>query len=312
MSPASPATHAIVHAAGCHGAVFASGAAFVALLDKAIDRLGDRLGAPLLLTPPRGPWSATATFASGHVAVHADPADRVIDATISAATADLAAAAAHHLVEGLADEQPEIVLVEGGPPVSIPDHAPVATVAIDCRAAALPAGVCVGPSPGRGLGLFVTRDVAAGEPIYDACATLVPWNAELTILTDHGPRRHTGDSWGYELGADLLARLPSTTRRRIAQRFDLASGACDAAVRALTSDWERSALVIGFDGMVNHAADPNSELDWAQATIAFEPTGHPRFRVARCALRPLTAGQELRCDYRATLPDFFPPPGWQP
>jgi S-adenosylmethionine decarboxylase len=307
-------TQLVVEYSGCDCRILDDEAALESLLLQA----GESIGATVVTRifhrfRPRG-VTGCVMLADSHLTIHTWPEAGY--ASVDLYTARVCDPHCAHavLTEGLRAQDSQILMVDrglAGPErMRVQGHRRVASYTLDCRGLQLPDGVRVGRSPGRGFGLFASRDFASGELIYDAPATLAEWNAEFLVETDLGRSIHSADSLGYELHPPLIENWSEQVRHALALHYGLQDPSPNVILRSVTGEYERQVLITAFDGLKNHSDDPNTVMDWPAATIAFDD--EPIWTVPTRAVRAISAGDELFVDYRVSLFDFVPPIDWLP
>ncbi len=309
-------THIVVEYSGCDRGILDDEAALQSLLLEAAGAAGAAVVDPAFRR--FGPTGVTfGVVAEGsHVTIHSRP-------EAGCASADIYTSGAldphrGHAVLGkeLGAQASQVISVSRGltgpEKMRVRDHRRVESITLDCRAPQLPDTVRVGRSPGRGFGFFATRDFAAGDIIYEAPVRLANWRAEFILETDLGRSVHTSESLGYELYTEVIEMWPEHVHRAIALHYDLQDPEPEEILEAITGNFERETMITSFDGLINHASDPNAALDWPTVTIYFDEDDLPAWTVALRAKRSIRAGEELFVNYRCTLFDYVPPREWLP
>ncbi len=188
-------------------------------------------------------------------------------------------------------------------------HRPVETVRIDCTASALPSTVRVGTSPGRGFGLFATRDLAPGEVVYTVTGLFISWYTDVAMVTDLGVSMLTADDAAYELGLHVVEQWSDRLVDAVVEYYGATSRE-PRVIRALLTDERSLGLLADFDALVNHSTAPNAFLDWPETTIRFED-GVPRLNLVLRAKSAIRSGEELFADYADGDYEFVSPEGWR-
>lgn len=192
----------------------------------------------------------------------------------------------------------------------VKDHVAVASTTLDLTQASIPEVVKVDRSPGRGLGLFVTRSFEKGEVLYEAPGHLVNWLAEIVIKTDAGTSVHPADDYGYEILPAFVETWPESTRDMLGEHYGTVTS--KELVFALTDEEEYEVLITGVNGLQNHSDTPNTVLDFDAAEVRVGKDELPRWIIPVRALCPINTGDEIFTDYRHALPDFVPDKTWLP
>jgi S-adenosylmethionine decarboxylase len=307
-------THFVVEYSGCDRGILDDEAAVEALLVKAAESTGATIVARVFHRFRPSGVTGCVMLADSHLTIHTWPECGYASVDLYTSRVWDPHRANAMLEEGLRAEDSQILVVDRGLPgpekMRVQGHRRVASYTLDCRSPQLPDGVHVGRSPGRGFGLFASRDFASGELIYESPATLAEWDAEFTCETDLGKSVHSADSLGYELHPPLIESWSEQVRHALARHYDLQDPPTDMILRSVTCEGEREVLITAFDGLKNHSNDPNTVMDWPAATIAFDEEDEPIWTVSTRAIRPISAGDELFVDYRGSLFDFVPPIDW--
>ncbi len=314
--PNTGGTHFVVEYSVCERGILDDEAAIESLLIKAAESIGTTIVARVFHRFRPGGVTGCVMLPESHLTIHTWPEAGYTSFDIYACN-DLDPHRAHTiLAEGLQAQDSQILVVERGLPIPemirVKDHRRVASFVLDCRGNKLPNSVFVGRSPGRGFGLFVSRDFSLGELIYESPATMAEWDAEFIVETDLGRSIHSGDSFGYELHPPLIETWSEQVRKTLMQHYNLQDPTPAMLLRSITDDGRRQVLILAFHGLKSHSDDPNTILNWSDATIKFGEKDDPVWTVPARAIRPIRAGEEMFVDYRVSLFDFVPPEGWIP
>jgi S-adenosylmethionine decarboxylase len=309
-------THLVVEYSGCDRRLLDHEAAVASLLEKAAESIGATIIARVFHRFRPSGVTGFVMLADSHLTIHTWPEAGYASVDLYTPRVRDPLRAHPVLVEGLRAQESQILVVNRGLPgpdaLRVQGHRRVTSIALDCRGPQLPDGVRVGRSPGRGFGLFASREFASGELIYEAPATLAEWDAEFIVETDLGKSVHSADSLGYELHPHLVESWSEQLRHTLVRHYDLQDPSTDMIIERVTDEHEREVLITVFDGLKNHSDDPNTSMDWPAATVAFDEDDKPIWTVPSRAIRPIRAGDELFVDYRGSQFDFVPPIGWVP
>lgn len=203
------------------------------------------------------------------------------------------------LLEGLGAEASKVFTIDrGGVPARFPyvrGHRRVTRVNMDCRGDNLPEGVRVGHSPGRGLGLFATRDFEIGDEIYVCESWLASFDTVFQIDTDVGQTLLTADELGCELTMQEMEHIPESMKKQLAEHYGLQNPADLELREYMTGDREREVIVSSFDGLVTDSEDPNLDDDYDSIKLSFDGD-EPHWYVTMIAIQPIKAGDEIFLD----------------
>lgn len=306
--------HLLAEYSGCDPTILDDEVAIEALLVRAAEAAGATVVARVFHRfRPHG-VTGVVVIEESHLSIHAWPEARYASADFYTC-GDCDAEVAHALIaEGLRATSSEVVRARRGLPgerrIEVLGHRPVKSILVECCQSNLPDTVRVGPSPGRGLGLFATRDLCVGELIYSALARFSPWDTQLTMRTDLGDSILTAEEAGYEIAVSMVERWSERIIDDLVAHYELESRS-PKQIHAAVTDGRDRLLLTGFDGLVNHAGDPNTFIDWPAATMAIIDD-EPHWTIAVRARRAITVGDELFDDYGQGDFDFSLPEGWTP
>lgn len=309
-------THLVVEYSNCDRGILDDKTAIESLLVRAAESTGSTIVASVMHRFRPSGVTGCIILADAHLTIHTWPQAGYASVDFYT-SADRDPNCVHAvLAETLSPRDSQILLVDRGlaspEKMKVRGHRRVASYTLDCRQPQLPDGIYVGRSAGRGFGLFAGRDFSVGELIYDTPGTLAEWDAEFVVKHDVGRSVHNADSLGYELSPDSIDVWPDQIRNAIARHFDLNNPSLEVIHQRVTNDYEREVLMTAFDGLKNHASDPNTVMDWSAATIEFDDIGVAHWSIPTLAARPIKSGEELTVDYCKSLFAYVPPSDWIP
>lgn len=308
--PGRPSTQLILECHGCDRALLNDPAAVVAALDGVVRVLSLEVATEVVRQARPQGVAGFVIFVTGQLSVHTWPDEGY-------AATDLYLHGDHDpeagrvaLAKAFGAESCMQVVARrgraGGRSIVVDDHRRVPLWTLNARGDRIPEGIRVGRSPGRGLGLFATRDFAEQALIDKASAWLVDWNTEMVVETDLGDLCRTVDLFGYEVLPPLVESWPSAQRSAIARHYGLEDLSTVQLIQALTDDWAYDIFLPDYHVLQNHSARPTTRFDWSGAELSFDEDDRPRWVVPVRAARPIEAGEELTNDYSETLFDFVP------
>ncbi len=304
--------HLLAEFAGCDADFLNDPRAMEALLVKAAEAAGATVVAKVFHQfRPQG-VTGVVVVAESHLSIHTWPELGYASADLYTCGDARPIRAYEVLREGLAARDAELLEVRrgltSGPRMRVRGHRPVAIASVDCTAAALPASIAVGTSPGRGLGLFAARNFAAGEEIYRATGRFVGWHSDVELVTDVGVSTVAADDAAYELALHVIAQWPDDVIDAIVRHYG-AQRRDPRTIRALLTDERTSGLLTGFDAVANHSGKPNAFIDWSATGVSFDGDA-PRLSLVVRAKTSVALGDELFNDYAASDDEFHPPKDW--
>ena len=309
-------THLIVEYSDCDRAILDDKAAIELLLVGAAESTGWTIVARVFHRSRSSGITGCIILANAHLTIHTCPPAGYASVDFYT-SGDRHPQDVHAMFEkGLNSRDSKLVVVDRGlgspEKIRVRGHRRVASYTLDCRQPQLPDNIHVGRSPGRGFGLFASRNFSDGELIYDTPGMLAEWDAEFILEHDLGRSVHSADSVGYELSPELVDIWPEQIRDAIARHYELKNPALAVIHQHVTGDYEREVMTTAFNGLRNHSNDPNTVMDWPAATIEFDEEAVPRWTIPTLASKPIKSGDELTIDYRRSLFAYVPPSDWLP
>lgn len=217
------------------------------------------------------------------------------------------------LMDGLGATASKVVTLHRGgsrgPFPYVRGHRKVKTIHLDCTGDHIPEGIEVKKSPGRGLGLFATRDFQPGEKVYEYITWLGSFDTIYHIQTDAGNTSLHADELGCELTLDEMAYFPKRVKSDFSSHYGLIDPSDLELREYLTEDRTKEVMVTSFDGLLNHSEDSNLDGDPESIKVFFED-GEPRWLTTTIALKPIRAGEEFFWDYNESNA-FKAPEEWK-
>lgn len=217
------------------------------------------------------------------------------------------------LEAGLSAKSSKTVVLERGLPgtskIRVFGHRAMQRIIVDCSSSALPETVRVDRSPGRGLGLFVTRTFGPTDLVYETSMRLASFDTEYVMQSDVGESVLTADQLGSELTISAVEDFPSHIRDALVANYGLDDPSSILLRDKLTNGGKREVLVTTFDGLMNHSQNANVTVE-PVTSVRFED-GEPVWIIRIVALRSIATGDELFWDY-SEASSFIPPKHWLP
>jgi len=198
--------------------------------------------------------------------------------------------------------------LEGERRMVVKAHRPVETVSVDCTASALPSTLRVDLSPGRGLGLFARRDLAAGEVVCNVPGRFIDWDADVALVTDMCVSTITADEAGYEIGLHVVEQWSDSLIDAVVAHYGVSSRE-PQVIRSLLTEERSLVMLCDFNTITNHSSTPNAFIDWPATTISVQDD-EPRLNLVIRASLDIASGEELFNDYAAGDYEFLVPDGW--